>query len=156
MALFEPAIEITLKNEGSEYTQDPLDPGGATRYGISQKAFPKEDIKNLTEERAKELYRINYWKYDGIIDQGIANKLFDAGVNMGEHTAVYLIQELVLQVVKPDGLFGPVTEDCLNRMDPQALLTAYRAKLVAHYEEIVKNNPAEAKFLKGWTARANQ
>jgi lysozyme family protein len=77
-------------------------------------------------------------------------------VNLGQHTAIFLLQELVLQVVKPDGLFGEVTEDAVNRQDANALLTAYRTKLTQHYQEIVKNNPAEAKFLTGWLRRANQ
>jgi type VI secretion system secreted protein VgrG len=72
------------------------------------------------------------------------------------HSAIFLLQELVLQVVKPDGLWGPVTLEAVNRQDAQSLLTRFRAKLAEHYQSIVDNNPAEAKFLNGWLRRAAQ
>lgn len=156
MANFDEAIRTVLENEGAVIVDDPKDPGGLSRYGISHRSYPTVDIRNLTEDQAIEIYRRDWWHYDGIIDQRVATKILDSCVNLGEHAAIYLLQEIVLQVVKPDGLFGPVTEDCLNRMDPQALLTAYRAKLVAHYEDIVEANPSQVKFLKGWLARAAQ
>jgi lysozyme family protein len=155
MALFEPAVDITLENEGSALVDDPKDPGGLSRWGISHRSYPTVDIRNLTREDAAQIYRRDWWKYDGIIDQRVANKIFDMTVNMG-HAAIYLLQEIVLQIVRPDGIYGEVTEAGVNRFDPNALLTAYKAKLAAHYEAIVAANPAEAKFLAGWLRRANQ
>ena len=81
--------------------------------------------------------------------------MFDSYVNM-ERIAIFLLQEIVLQVVKPDGIYGEVTEDAVNRMDPNALLTAYRAKLEQHYRNIVLAKPEEMKFLDGWLRRAKQ
>lgn len=46
---------------GGKYHNKKGDGGGATKFGISQRAFPEEDIKNLTEERARELATKNYW-----------------------------------------------------------------------------------------------
>ena len=48
---FDEIIEVVLKHEGG-YVNDPDDPGGETKYGISKKAYPDEDIKELTIERA--------------------------------------------------------------------------------------------------------
>jgi len=154
MALFEPAIEITLANEGG-YVNDPMDPGGETNFGISKRDYPKLDIKNLTKEEATAIYLRDFWKFGGIIDQAVANKVFDSYVNM-EHIAIFLLQEIVLQVIKPDGIYGEVTEDAVNRLDPNTLLTDYRAKLTAHYKAIVVARPEEEKFLKGWLRRAQQ
>ena len=83
MALFEPAITITLANEGSTLVEDPADAGGLSRYGISQRSYPAENIRELTEDRAKFLYKRDFWKYDDVLDQPLANKIFDMTVNMG-------------------------------------------------------------------------
>jgi lysozyme family protein len=154
MAEFSLAIPIVLENEGG-YVNDPLDPGGETNFGISKRSYPTVDIKNLTKEEATAIYLRDFWKFGGIIDQSVANKVFDSYVNM-EHIAIFLLQEIVLQVVKPDGIYGEVTEDAVNRMDPNALLTAYRAKLEQHYRNIVLAKPEEMKFLDGWLRRAKQ
>jgi len=57
---FERAIKFVLKWEG-ELIEDKNDPGGITKYGISQKAYPYLDIRNLTLEKAKQIYYDNYW-----------------------------------------------------------------------------------------------
>jgi lysozyme family protein len=156
MADFNIAIETVLANEGSTLVDDPLDPGGLSRWGISHRSYPLVDIRNLTEDQAKQIYLRDFWKYEDVIEQRVATKLLDSAVNLGEHAATFLLQEIVLQVVKPDGLIGPVTLDCVNRVDPNALLTAYRAKLEQHYRNIVLAKPEEMKFLDGWLRRAKQ
>jgi lysozyme family protein len=154
MAEFNLAIPITLQNEGG-YVNDPLDPGGETKYGISKRSYPTVDIKNLTVEQATAIYLRDFWRYDGIIDQLIANKVFDMHVNMG-NAAIFYIQELALKVVKPDGLYGPVTEEAINRMDANALLLLYKARLRQHYLDIVEAKPTDEKFLNDWLRRAAQ
>lgn len=42
---FDLAFEIIIGHEGG-YVNDPRDPGGETRYGISKRAYPNEDINN--------------------------------------------------------------------------------------------------------------
>jgi lysozyme family protein len=154
MSSFELAIETVLANEGG-YSFIASDPGGETNFGISKRSYPALDIKNLTREEAVQIYRRDFWKYDNVLDQRVATKIFDASVNMG-HSAIFLLQELVLQVVKPDGLWGPVTEEAINRMDANALLLLYKARLRQHYLDIVANKPEDEKFLNGWLRRAAQ
>lgn len=90
---FERCFAIILRLEGvgvnsrnpTGYVNHPNDPGGETRFGISQRAYPGEDIKHLTRERALELYWRDYWLASG------ANALAwpmscihaDAAVNQG-------------------------------------------------------------------------
>ena len=57
---FDKIIEVVLEHEGG-YVNDPDDAGGETRYGISKRAYPDENIKELTVDRAKELYKRDYW-----------------------------------------------------------------------------------------------
>ena len=52
---------IIAKEGGSKYTNDPDDPGGETNLGINKRDHPNEDIKNMTRERAAEIYRKEYW-----------------------------------------------------------------------------------------------
>jgi type VI secretion system secreted protein VgrG len=153
MALFEPAVTITLANEGSALVDDPNDAGGLSRYGISQRSYPAVNIRELTEEQAKLLYKKDFWKYDDVIDQPLANKIFDASVNMGNR-AILILQGLVFQALKPDAVWGPETLDCVNRADAGTLLAQYRSALAQHYRNIVANNPEDEKFLEGWLRRA--
>lgn len=57
---FDKAFELTVGVEGG-YVNDPEDPGGETKYGIAKRYHPKEIIKNLTLDRAKEIYLQEYW-----------------------------------------------------------------------------------------------
>lgn len=57
---FDLAFKTTVGLEGG-YTNDPDDPGGETKFGIAKKYHPNVDIKNLTLEQAKEIYRKEYW-----------------------------------------------------------------------------------------------
>lgn len=154
MSEFSLAIPVVLENEGG-YVNNPNDPGGETKYGICKRSYPLVDIKNLTVEQATAIYLRDFWKFGGIIDQSVSTKVFDTFVNM-EHVAIFLIQELLLKAIKPDGIYGPETEDAINRSEPSIFLTSYRASLVKHYEDIVAKNPAEQVFLEGWLRRAKQ
>ena len=48
---FEEIIDNVLESEGG-YVNDKDDPGGETNMGISKRAYPDLDIKNLTREEA--------------------------------------------------------------------------------------------------------
>ena len=58
---FAKSLNFVLKWEG-EYSNDPSDPGGETKYGISKRAYPELDIKSLTKEDAARIYYRDYWQ----------------------------------------------------------------------------------------------
>ena len=60
---FETAIAFVLNEEGG-YSNDPRDPGGETNFGISKRAHPQVDIKNLTLEEAESIYRYEHTAWD--------------------------------------------------------------------------------------------
>lgn len=134
---------------------DPADPGGLTKYGISQAAWPHLDIANLALDQAAAIYRRSYWLANGcdrIEDQGLACKLFDLCVNMGGGRAVRMLQRaanhLGAQLVV-DGHLGPVTAAAINKYKhPRALLMAFRALAAQHYL-----NQRKQRFLAGWLNR---
>jgi len=82
---FKRAVEFTLGWEGEKYTEDPNDPGGATKYGISQRSYKHINIKNLTRENAITIYKTDYWdrcdcdNFSYPLDMII----FDTAVNLG-------------------------------------------------------------------------
>ena len=56
---FDEIIEQVLEHEGG-YVNDPKDLGGETKYGITKRFYPDVDIKNLTIDGAKEIYKKEY------------------------------------------------------------------------------------------------
>jgi lysozyme family protein len=81
---FEKAIKFVLRWEGG-LTEDKNDPGGLTKYGISQKSYPYLNIRELTLEKAKQIYYENYWKKADcdILDFPMNLICFDTAVNLG-------------------------------------------------------------------------
>jgi lysozyme family protein len=57
--------------------------GGLTKYGISQKAYPGLSIPSLTIADAEAIYLKDYWRFNDVSSQVIANKLFQIAVNLG-------------------------------------------------------------------------
>ena len=159
MADFNIAVQITLVNEGG-FVDNPADPGGATKYGITQADMPGVDIAGVTPQQATAYYQEHYWKplYSQIESQDVANKLFDMGVLFGVGEAVKLLQ-IVLQTAIPtvtvDDEFGPETLAALNQIDAASLLQAYKTSLVTYALRIAANKPSDRQFAAGWGRRIN-
>ena len=156
MARFEDAIETVLRHEGG-FVDDPADAGGETKYGISSRAYPGVDIAGLTKEQACEIYKRDYWQYDGIENQEVATKVFDLAVNMGQKQATKLLQRAANvcgAVLRDDGLLGPATVLAVNGSKPDCLLTELRAQAAMFYCELALKNPSQGRFLRGWLRRA--
>ena len=105
---FEFAFAKVVSVEGG-YVDDPKDPGGATKFGISQRSYPDVDIKNLTLDQAKAIYRADYW--DAVsgdeLPDPLSHLVFDAAVNQGVSPAQKMMQEAL--GVKVDGEIGKIT-----------------------------------------------
>jgi len=154
---FELAVEKTLAHEGGD-VDDPADPGGQTKFGISRSAYPHLHISTLTREKAIEIYRRDYWlapNFHLIEDEKIACKLFDLGVNTGTGRATMLLQKAVNRFRRfdeklvVDGRLGPKTAEAVNTFrHPKALLMALKIEAGNHYF-IVDNQ----RFLAGWLNR---
>lgn len=160
MAVFDAAIGRLLEHEGG-YVNDPADPGGETRYGISKRAYPEEDIANLTVERAKELYRRDYWDALDLSDiehQRIAAYVFDMAVNMGPERAVKVLQAALNalgETLARDGKLGPATRGALGRIrHVDRLLYAMISERGHYYVELTQVRPKLKRFFGGWILRA--
>lgn len=108
MNTFELFFSKVISVEGG-YVFDSQDPGGETKYGISKRSYPKENIKDITLDRAKEIYYRDYWMKCRCNDlpTPLDGYVFDAAVNQGVHSAIILLQR-VLESTQ-DGLIGPET-----------------------------------------------
>ena len=92
---WETAIEFVLTWENG-YVNIPGDPGGETNFGISKKAYPNLDIKNLSKEAVIGIYYKDYWLAAGC--DTIWNKMdiavFDTAVDCGVDEAKRLYNAL--------------------------------------------------------------
>ena len=84
MTNFDTAFLLVIGVEGG-YVNNPEDPGGETKYGISKRAYPDLDIRNLTLAAAKAIYLRDYWTahHCDQMEWGKALLVFDCAVNGG-------------------------------------------------------------------------
>jgi len=159
MAEFLAAFGRVLQAEGG-YVNDPHDRGGETKYGISRRQYPTEDIYNLTLDHAAFLYRKDYWEYlelDLVKVQAVAEEIFDTAVNMGPARAVRILQESLNWLGSElviDGKMGPNTRNALNAYRyPESLLKVLNGVQFDHYQQIVEEDPEMARYFRGWMRR---
>lgn len=151
---FKLAIAKTLAYEGG-YNNVAGDAGGETNFGISKRAYPNVDIKNLTFEKASAIYERDYWKAigcDQLISQEVAESLFDCAVNMGVSRAAKLIQ--TAEGVNPDGIIGKQTISAINIKSSKEILPAFTLEKVRFYANICNKDKSQTKFLLGWLNRS--
>lgn len=178
MADFAPAITLVLKHEG-HYVDNPNDPGGATNYGISLrfvKSLPPgilppnnhlpldaKYIKSLSINEAEQIYKVEFWdkgNFAQIINQTLANKVFDMAVNMGTHQAILLLQRAITQLnpkiqILNDGNLDVATITAVNSLNAAQLLAKYQQVLRDFYCLLAKEHPQFQVFLHGWINRVN-
>ena len=162
MAEFFPAFANVLIEEGI-YSDDSTDRGGETKYGISSRTFPDEDIAGMTGDRTKTIYDGQYWnaiRGDEIKSQDIASKLFSIAVNAGPETAAKIAQRAMTFLgvdLVVDGVAGPVTISALNQYrDRRALIAAIKMFQMEHYRQIIERDSTQSKYANGWMRRADR
>ncbi len=165
MSNFEPAVQIVLQHEGG-WVDNPLDPGGATNYGISLTFYLTIDpsatpqtIHDLTVQDAINIYRQNWWdqyQYGNINNQLVADKVLDMSVLTGPYRIGCATQEAV-NTVNPnanlaiDGDLGPLSYAAINETDSSLLLQQIVQNMVEFFESI--QSPIAQEDLQGWLNR---
>jgi lysozyme family protein len=130
---FDRAVAVTMRFEGG-YVNDPVDPGGETNHGISKRAYPDLDIKGLTKDAARAIYRRDYWDKHGCGRHAWKLSLyhFDACVNHGAARARKFL--------------------ALSRGVPGA----YLVEREAFYDRLIAAKPALGKYRRGWQNRVDE
>lgn len=120
-----------------------------TKYGISAMSYPNEDIENLTVERAKFLYKRDFW--DRVTGDHLHNavvyQLFDAAINHGIGNAIRILQRAL--GVADDGDMGPVTYDAIQAMGVDDILHHFNAYRLKFYRKLSTFN----RYGSGWVDR---
>lgn len=146
---FNVAFDRLIGNEGG-YTTGEGDPGGETNWGISKRAYPDLDIKNLTRDQAKAIYLADFWNRihaDQLAD-GVAFQTFDFAVNSGIETAVRKLQKAV--GAADDGHWGPHTQAAAAAMSETDTIMRFVAERLDFWTSL-SNWPVAGK---GWARRA--
>ena len=145
---FDQAFERLIGHEGG-YVNHPRDPGGETKYGITKRSYPGEDIRNLTLTRAKDIYQRDYWWKAGcdLVPDEVKFDLFDMAVNSGTKAAIRNLQRAV--GATEDGTIGSETLSAIARM-PAARVAA---RFNGHRLNLMASLPTWPAFGRGWARR---
>lgn len=135
------------KEDPGNYTLDGVLKG--TKYGISARAFPGEDIENLTLARARDIYASKYWipaECDKLPDS-LRFHVFDMAVNSGPVAAKRTLQSAL--GVTPDGAIGPITLAAALKMDPIRLIARFSGARLLYLVTL----PGWPNSSRGWARR---
>ena len=167
---FDEIIEVVLEHEGG-YVDDPDDRGGATNWGVTQAVYEnfvgykcdKEEIKNMDEDTAKEIYYEKFWKPSRAdkLPAEVRETYFDMVVNHGQGGAVKILQQACNNKRKPenyiavDGGIGPNTiraASNLKNWELQVERSGYYWNLVFKGSKYTQRT-TQVKFIRGWIRR---
>lgn len=150
---FDFAVEYVLQNEGG-YSNHENDAGGETRFGVTRSTAVNYglDFDALTLAQARDVYRDQYWMFDGLRDRRLAAKCMDVIVNFGRSGGVRVLQRACGAAV--DGVYGEETERRLTNAATDDMLERIATAAADRYVDIVTHSPTQLVFLKGWIRRA--
>jgi len=166
-----------LDKEGG-YINHPLDRGGATCWGITEKVARSHGytgpMQLLPRETALTILNTDYWIKPGFnkiaeISPVIARKLCDAGVNVGPATVINWLQRWLnvfsqqgkqYAPVSPDGKTGAQTLKALNDFlamkemeNEKVMVKALNCSQGNHYLTLAEAHPTDQIFIYGWISK---
>ena len=158
--LFDKSMSRLLPIEGG-YSNDPKDPGNytggkvgvgkllGTKYGIAANTYPNEDIRNLTWDRAKLLYKRDFWDavHADELPGAVAYNALDGAINSGAKRSIQWLQKAA--GVADDGRWGPFTAAAIKKADPNDLVLRY----CAYRLDFMTRLSSWPTYGKGWARR---
>lgn len=175
------AEEIVAREGG--YVNDPDDPGGATKYGVTIHTMRRlrldltgdgvvgvADVKRLTRAQAVEIFVDHYFNRPRIaqLPSVLHATVFDMYVNAGAN-AVKILQRLLGDMGRPvsvDGAIGPQTVRAAQGAyleAPDHLADAYGIARRNYYYRLADRRAASRKYARrrdggkgGWILRAEE
>lgn len=149
---FDTAFTRLLGHEGG-YSDHAADPGGKTRYGITEAvartAGYRGDMRELPLDLAKRIYRTEYW--DAVkaeqLPPGVRYAVFDAAVNSGVGQSIKWLQRAA--GVTADGVIGPQTLGAVNQFTAESL----RLRVLSQRLRFMAALPTWPSFGRGWANR---
>ena len=175
------AHEIVGREGG--YVNDPDDPGGATKYGVTIHTMRRlkrdldgdgdvdaDDVRLLKIDAAVDIYVQHYFQKTRInmLPEVVQASVFDMYVNAGNN-AVKILQRLLRSMgydVSVDGAIGPQTAGAAKkaaRRNPAAFADAYGIARRNYYFSLADSRPRSRKYARtraggkgGWIRRAGE
>lgn len=160
---FDRALAVILRHEGG-YVNHARDPGGRTNLGVTQstwenwtgKPATEADMRALTVDKVKPLYKARYW--DAVCGDDLPGRLalcvFDFAVNAGPGRAARYLQKVV--GVTQDGKIGPATLEAVAAYiaahGEEAAVKAYQDARRGYYRQL----STFATFGRGWLRRVDE
>lgn len=165
MAEFLPAFEKMIIAEGGyELSNATLDHGGRTFAGIASRYhadWPGWEYVNTGDfdnprliALVHEFYVNEFWSVmhgEELLEQWVAESIFDFAVNAGTKTAIKLAQ--VVARTAPDGIVGSKTVLAINALNADDFVIRYALAKIARYARICNRDKGQSKFLLGWINR---
>lgn len=169
---FAAAFARTIGHEG-DFSDDPNDSGGATRFGITEAVARANGydgpMRELPFAKAREIAKRQYWDALNLdqVPPRIASEIFDTGYNMGTRRAAQFLQRSLNSLnrggrdyadITVDGDIGPATLSALAAyLDERGicegetvLLRALNCLQGAAYIELGFRRPKDEDFMFGW------
>jgi len=142
-------VFITRADIEGGYVNDPHDPGGETKFGISKRAYPHLNIATLTKAQAKQLYYQDYWLKAECpaLPARLAIVTFDTAVSQGVGRAKRLLQRAAR--VRVDGKIGPITHAAIKAAAEDTLLL----DLLSHRLRSYATTRNARRYMRGWSRR---
>ena len=162
---------------------DPDDPGGATKHGVTigtmrrlgldldgDGRISRSDVRRITPALARRIFVDEYFRKPGIdrLPESLHATVFDMQVNAGSE-AVRILQRLVALFGHPtsvDGQIGPNTVMASERaaaLAPDHIVDAYGIERRNFYYRLADRRAASRKFARrrdggkgGWIVRAEE
>lgn len=175
------AREIVEREGG--FVNDPDDPGGATKYGVTIHTMHRlgidldrdgdvdvDDVRALTVDDAVRIFLQHYYRRPGIwrLPEPLQPEAFDFYVNAGAN-AIRVLQRVLREFgedVTVDGIIGPQTAAAAKRVYERAgdyLVDAYGIARREWYLALADRRPTLRKFARrrdggkgGWIKRAEE
>lgn len=165
------------------YVNDPDDPGGATKYGVTigtmralgidltgDGRVTEADVKALTPDKAAEIFERDYFLKPkiGLLPEALQPTVFDMYVNAGSN-AVKILQRLLNDLgpfdLAEDGKMGPLTAKAAHSAAGRFpdLVDRYGIARREYYYRLGDLRPASRKYARrldggkgGWITRAEE
>lgn len=166
-------LDFVIAQEGG-FVNDPKDPGGATKYGISLRFLKTvdpaladldqdgdidmDDVWAMSEPQARVFYMKYFYEPLNIDQYGpaLGAVILDTAVNMGRSRSLRLLQQALTVCGHPvpvDGVAGPVTRAAVARINKRGLIVSYLLCRVFVYADLCQANKELRRFFFGWINR---
>jgi lysozyme family protein len=167
---FHHALGLVLAFEGA-FTSDPDDPGGPTKWGVTQETYNgyrlekrrvEQSVQAMTRDECTEIYETQYWYpcHGDELTMNLAAVHFDTFVNLPPGAAFRCLQLAANGGCRVDGKWGPQTKAAVTRAihdrGEKNVIENYLRARAAYYAARVQKDPVLTKYIHGWMNRVNR